>query len=129
MTHPLTETTFAAIVKAALAGNRCPMNGREGFPGLEVNAVRALAHAGRIRIEVYPHNWRVVEILDGPHTGKRTAPPPDPMWRPYLIIDKDGSRKLSAPSARRMTRTEHGALGGHRVTKITLPRIRALEKS
>ena len=32
-----------------------------------------LARGGKIRIDVYPHNWRVVTILMGPYAGKETG--------------------------------------------------------
>jgi hypothetical protein len=44
----------------------------------------ALCAAGRIRSEVYAHNWRRAVILDGPHKGKATASPPGG-GKPYLV--------------------------------------------
>jgi len=77
---------LAAIEAAAVAGERCPVTAREGVDGLPAGATTVLAREGRIRIEVYPHNWRVIEILKGPNAGKRTKGPPKPEWRPYLTV-------------------------------------------
>jgi hypothetical protein len=51
------------------------------------------ARSGKIRIDVYPHNWRVVTIMTGPQAGKSTAPAPNKNWRPYLTIQKDSPPK------------------------------------
>lgn len=86
MSDPLAEA-FSMIEQAAAARQRCPTN-----DALPQGATTMLARQGKIRIEVYPHNWRVVEILAGPQAGKRTAGPPEKSWQPYLIVDAQGSR-------------------------------------
>lgn len=75
------EADFKLMEAAAAAGVRCPMN--HPFGPISPASVAALVAAGRIRSEVYRHNWRVVTILDGPHKGKSTAAPPEG-GRPYL---------------------------------------------
>lgn len=92
------ERGYVEIERAAVAGERCPRNQGWGCEagkyvlvgGLQPGVTTVLARQGRIRIEIYPHNFRVVEILSGPHAGKRTAAPPDPRWRPYRIIARTG---------------------------------------
>ena len=82
------EDAWALVQEAAAAGLRCPTNDHFKSNG---GALRELAYQGRIRIKVYAHNWRVVEIMEGPHAGKSTmrAPTSGP---PYRVIDKDRSR-------------------------------------
>jgi hypothetical protein len=71
--HPVdVSEAFAQLEKAAVSGERCPITGTNG---LTSNLTGALARAGQIRIDVYPHNWRVVTIMCGPHAGNATAPP------------------------------------------------------
>lgn len=77
---------FAMLERAAVNGCRCPVSRTDG---LTSQLTTALARAGQIRIDVYPHNFRVVTILTGPNAGKSTAPPPNKNWRPYLTIEKD----------------------------------------
>ena len=86
------DRAFKTVEAAALRGERCPLNSKNGVvAGLQHGALPALARAGRVRIEVYPHNWRVVEIIAGPHRGRCTARPPNHAWRPYRVIDRKGS--------------------------------------
>jgi hypothetical protein len=77
---------FELLVDHAVAALRCP---KAGELGLETTLTSELARSGKIRVHVYPQNYRVVEIADGPHAGKATAPPPNPKWKPYLTIEKD----------------------------------------
>jgi hypothetical protein len=81
----LMEATFAVIERAAVAGVRCPVTGSDG---LTSRLTTALATDGKIKIEVYPHNFRRVTILVGPNAGKTTADPPNPSWKPYKTIEK-----------------------------------------
>jgi hypothetical protein len=106
------RTALDEIVNAALMGERCPINAAESAGGLPRGATTELARAGLIRVEVYPHNWRVIEILQGPHAGKRTAPPPNRKWRPYLIVDEHGSLRRDRDYAQASAR------------KVTLPTVR-----
>ncbi len=76
------DAAFRLIEAAAVAGDRCPQN--KPFGPLRDGAIRGLIAAGRVRSEVYLHNWRVVTLLAGPHKGKATAAPPQG-GRPYLV--------------------------------------------
>lgn len=81
---------FRQIVAAAKAGQRCPTNRTQENPTGELRAgvTTALVKAKRIRVEIFAHNWRVVEIIDGPHAGLRTAPPPYKFaTKPYKVLD------------------------------------------
>lgn len=82
------------IRQAAIDGDRMPtLQGLRRMGHRDPNAsLRRLAASGRIRIEVYGRNWRVVEICRGPHAGKRTAESPRG-GRPYLVVDAGGTRK------------------------------------
>jgi hypothetical protein len=80
---PLTrEMVFGQLAARANIGARCPEN--IDIPGANL-MLRALAEEGRIRVEIFPRNWRVVEILTGQHKGKRTAPSPLRHAKPYKI--------------------------------------------
>ena len=95
ISQALIDRTFDALVAVALKGERCPVRGPIGEVGksrIPPDAVAALARAGRIRIAIYIHNWRVVTILDGPHKGKHTALPPGVPLKPYKTIDGGGTR-------------------------------------
>lgn len=85
------EEAFALIESAAAAGERCPQSGIYGHSALTSTVTTALANAGRIRIEIYAWNFRVAEILTGPHAGKRTAASPTGQ-KPWKIIDANGTR-------------------------------------
>ena len=93
LTPKLIEKVFALVAKAAARGLRCPQNDELGTVG--ARALQKLAHTGWIKIEVYALNWRVVEILSGPHEGQRTAPP-HVGKTPYIIVDKNGSHRDTA---------------------------------
>jgi hypothetical protein len=95
MTNPnisdtLISQTFNAIVNAAVAGKRAPLSSRNGG-SLNPDAVKHLVKAGKIRIEIFVHNFRVITILSGEHAGKHTAQPNGK--QPHLIIDADGQRR------------------------------------
>jgi len=90
---------FDALAAAALDGQRCPLN--DQLPGGS-ESVRRLARAGKIRIEVGFHNWRVVKILTGPAKGQSTAlPSTGPAWRPYVIIGREGREVMRRRSIAR----------------------------
>lgn len=78
---------FAAIERAAIHGARCPTTKTRENPagGLPSGVTSELLKQGKIKVEVYAHNWRVIEILVGPHAGKRTLAAPHGR-RPYLIL-------------------------------------------
>ncbi|KKL95774.1 hypothetical protein LCGC14_1851170 [marine sediment metagenome] len=72
---------FDIIVKRALAGERAPQTGEyKSLPPI----IKVLAKQGRIKVEVYAHNWRVIEILKGSNAGVRTKEPSGP-GAPYLV--------------------------------------------
>lgn len=83
LTTGMLAKTFAAIEAAAVAGERCPQNYPHG--PIHSNAVSRLYVTGRIRGEIYRYNYRVIVLLDGPHKGKRTAPPA-PGLKPYKVV-------------------------------------------
>jgi len=80
------EQAFSLLVGVALAGERCP---KAGTDGITSQLTSDLARRGHIRIDVYPHNYRVITILTGPNAGIATKPPTDPKWKPYLTIEQD----------------------------------------
>lgn len=69
------DEAFALFEAAAVAGERCPMTYPYG--PIPTAATDALIASGHIRSMVYGRNYRVVEILKGPHAGKSTAPEPN----------------------------------------------------
>lgn len=81
------DDVFALLLAAAIAGGRCPQSRPHG-PILDPGLPAQLARDGKIRIEVYAHNWRRVTILVGEHAGKSTAGPPKPEWKPYKTIER-----------------------------------------
>lgn len=93
--------TYALIVEAVKSGARCPI--REALSPLFVGRLVA---EGKIRVEVYRHNWRVITLLDGPLKGKSTAPCPVG-GEPYYVSgrgrkDRGGrSIDVGSPSAPR----------------------------
>lgn len=84
------NATFDALVAAAVAGERCPQS--QPFGPFPPSATGILARAGRIRVEIFTLNWRVVTIMEGPHRGKTTAPcPHSKSGKPYKVIGKDNA--------------------------------------
>lgn len=80
---------FVAVERCAIDGTRCPTNISMENPNgtLRSGITSALVKEGKIKVEVYAHNWRVVEILIGPNVGKRTqAPPYKYATQPYLVL-------------------------------------------
>lgn len=87
------DLAYEILVLAAIKGERCPANSHDGVDGIPDGATGALRAAGKIKVEIYARNYRVVEILTGPFAGKRTAPPPNPNLKPYLILGQTTERK------------------------------------
>ncbi len=83
------ERAYEAILAAALNNERCPENQTRG---VDTHLCGELARAGRIKIEVFARNFRVVTILTGPHAGLKTAPPPYRVTQPKLIITASGKQ-------------------------------------
>jgi hypothetical protein len=65
---------------------------RRGDSGTDI--MKALARAGRIVLTVHAHNWRVAEILSGPHALKGTMRAPHD-WAAYLRVGRT-TEKLRA---------------------------------
>ena len=94
------DRTFHLLAEAARTGARCPKKGEIPWGK---DHVAMLARLGHIRIEIYARNWRVVEIMTGPHAGKRTAPAPFPedgSGKPYRVIAR--KEPLTSADARRV---------------------------
>lgn len=81
------DSAFAIIERAAAAGARCPTADQ----GLQTATVSALARAGKIKVQIYALNWRVVTVLVGDHKGKKTAPCPHKNNGPYLTCEAAGT--------------------------------------
>jgi hypothetical protein len=89
----MADKLFDRICAIAAAGERCPKNTEIDGVGLS-----QLARAGKIRIEVFNRNWRIVTILSGEHAGKQTARGPNPVGaRPYITIDAKAPRRTDMP--------------------------------
>lgn len=109
------DHVLALITDAAVRGARCPVVNeiersleQAGLPyGGAARSVPVLARAGKLKIEVFRHNYRVVTICDGAHRGKQTAPCPDAKARPYLVISPSG--ETSRPQ--RLRRAAPGGYG------------------
>lgn len=86
------EACFAALERAAIAGERCPMNGQSC---IDSDYTTGLARAGRIKVEISGRNFRRVTILVGVHAGKQTAPDPTGM-RVWKVVDRRGAYRLDA---------------------------------
>ena len=88
------EAVLDILRAAATNKERCPMNEQiimmlkdQGYGGLPWGLRPSeLARLGYIRVEIYSHNWRVVEI-----DGLRTAEPPRkigvPPVKPHKVLD------------------------------------------
>ena len=79
------DDAFNALVKAAIDGKRCPMVAQlKQIAKMPTKSpLLLLAQRGKIWVGVYGHNFTVVEILEGPHKGARTAEPTIGTRRPY----------------------------------------------
>ena len=90
---------YAIVEQAAVEGRRCPTNaeiaadlnalglwkpvGTTSIPGI----LQQLVRQGFMTIRIYGLNWRDIIILQGPHTGKATLPPPYG-GKPHIVIDQ-----------------------------------------
>lgn len=102
------DAAFRTLETFASAGMRCPENGTHG---IESPLTTALARAGRIRILIYAHNWRVVEIVTGPHAGAKTELPPNRELKPWRVIGIEdththGSRTATPSAPRALSSAE-----------------------
>ena len=119
MTDDLVARTFAIFEAAAAEGRRAPENGTFG---IRSDVATMLAARGDIRILIYGHNYRVVEILTGPHQGKRTLAPKGG-GRLWKIIDREGSRRLHA---RRSSDAKRREREGYKLPLATTDIVRSL---
>lgn len=90
---------YALVERAAMESRRCPTNAEiaahlnESGLAKHVSAssipkiFRRLILLELISIRVYGNNWRDAVILQGPHAGKVTSPPPHG-GKPHIFIDK-----------------------------------------
>jgi len=87
------DRAFEILCACADKGQRCPpASGHAAHSFLKSAHTSALAKQGKIRIEVFAHNWRVITILVGPHKGKHTELSPYAgAKKPYQIIDARGA--------------------------------------
>lgn len=102
------------LLDVAKSGARAPTRFelQRMFGGDVFRAMRFLTAAGRLRIEVYAKNWRVIEIQ-----GHRTARPPfKGAPRPYRVIDQHGDSVCGKrvpqhplPESKRAARAEERA--------------------
>lgn len=93
------DKLFDRICEIAERGERCPTN--EHLPP---NGLSDLAREGRIRIEIFDRNWRIVTILVGAHAGKSTMRGPHirPDAKPYVTIDAGSPpRRATIPADQR----------------------------
>lgn len=88
-----TEEVWADLQHRAAVGDRAPLTAlRENREDHRLkSAITDLIKSGRIIIEVFGRSWRVITILQGPHAGKKTAPPPDPRWQRHTTRDVAGA--------------------------------------
>lgn len=82
------DKAFSALEAAAAKGERCPQNSPDGIISDDISE---LARLGRVRSEIFAHNWRVVTILTGPHAGKKTAPCPHKCHGAWRVTDHEGT--------------------------------------
>ena len=117
------DSAFTVLELLAANGDRC-LTRDQGMPP---KITTALARAGKIKVEVFRLNFKVVTILVGPHRGKTTAHG----GKPYLIIDINGTWSgghriggaLPRPTARAL-RAEDEAIRG----QPSAPRILTSEE-
>ena len=90
---PISET-LDLLEQAAASRSRCPdsidiknyLVDRFGRNAVITNKItKVLSELGHIRIEIYGRNWRVIEIMRGPHKGARTMGPPHG-GKPHKVI-------------------------------------------
>jgi len=79
---------FKALCHCARNGERCPTQEQfrrsYGF-GAVSSVIDELRRAGKIKVEVYGRNWRVIEIMEGEFKGCRTMEPPHG-GKPYKVL-------------------------------------------
>lgn len=109
MPRPRQETmdaVYKLVEAAAINGDRAPQMAPFGPLTAGMNAALLyMARAGRLRVEIFIHNWRVITLCDGPYKGAHTARSPyKGSGTPHKVIQK-GDRtwaNRSKPSAPRL---------------------------
>lgn len=89
---------FDYVVDAARAGKRCPQRS-EFPPGANSSClISRLARDGWLRVEISGHNWRTIEIVQGPYRGLRTQENPSRAkpWKIIPSIEADLAREQRA---------------------------------
>lgn len=82
---------FDEIVRAALAGERCPTTHGPSRK-FSWSTMRHLVMDGWIKIEISGRNYRTVTILKGEYAGLTTAPNPNTSQRTWKVVDVHGCR-------------------------------------
>lgn len=82
---------FYRLEACAAAGERCPFNDE-----INTDALGELARSGKIRVEVFRENWRVVTILMGSNAGRQTKEYPGG-GMPYLVKTSAGTFRNGRP--------------------------------
>ena len=101
----LLDEVFTMLVGAAYRGERCPQLQPFGPLNWSQNrAIADLARAGRIILEVYAPNWRVITICQGKYSGRTTMRCPNHFAKPYKVIQKGdlATGQRQQPSAPRL---------------------------
>lgn len=90
---------FAVVEAAAINNERAPQLSPHGILSVSDNrALLMMARAGRLRIEIFAYNWRVITICEGPNKGRQTLRSPHKGSNvPYKIIYKDHVVMKNAP--------------------------------
>lgn len=81
---------FKQLENCVALGARCPQTLPFGPLTRAANkGVIELARRGRIKLDIYAHNWRVVTMCEGRHFGKSTEMPPYQHGAPYKTIQRE----------------------------------------
>ena len=93
---------MTVIEELAEVGGRMPFNEQLAHLGGQTVLARLVA-AGKIRIEVYTLNWRVVQSL---RTGRRTKECPHNVGGPYKVLEGEYDYDEVHGSVNRLTKEE-----------------------
>jgi hypothetical protein len=100
------DRIFTMLVGIACRGERAPQLQPHGVLTVaENNAILEMARAGRLRVEIFAHNWRVVTICEGQYRGRHTQLSPyKGGGEPYRVIQKGDvtAGQRGAPSLPRL---------------------------
>lgn len=73
---------YRRVLRAAMLRKRAPFSNSKGIP-YQISS--ELIRRGKIKVEVYGRNWRVIEITAGRFAGLRTLAPPQ-AGQPYRVL-------------------------------------------